>query len=242
MLVMENGLENNNEIRENQLYYSNLVELEGYVDTKLEFHHNTHGEDIFSFFLRVPRSNKEVNDVLPIEVSSRATDVDKIHEGDLIRISGQFRSFNKINKETNRATLQLSVFVRDLEWITEEECTYMNRIMLNGYLCKNPIYRVTPSGREISDIILAVNRIYGRSDYIPCIAWSRNARFVSGLPVGKALLIRGRVQSRVYYKKNPITEEYAEKTVYEVSVSSISVDSNIEDNPRIADGAENIDM
>lgn len=213
---------------ENKLYYSNLVELEGYVDKGLKYHHSTHGEDIYSLILRVPRSNKEVSDYLPIEVSSRATDIDKIHEGDLLRILGQFRSFNKINKETNKASLQLSVFVRDIDWIKEDECTFKNSIVLNGHLCKNPIYRVTPSGREISDIILAVNRIYGRSDYIPCIAWSRNARFMSGLSIGESLSIRGRIQSRVYHKKIKDTEDYKENTVYEVSVSSVSVNQDDE--------------
>ena len=214
---MENAFD-----EEKRLYYSNLVEVEGFVSKGPEYHHSTHGEDIYLFELSVLRSNKTSNDVLPIEISSRAVDISRIHTNDIVRIFGQFRSFNKVDRDSGKVSLQLSIFVRDIDWITEEECSFKNQISLYGYICKNPTYRVTPSGREISDVILAVNRIYGRSDYIPCIAWSRNARFVSGLPVGTLLEIKGRIQSRVYRKKIANTNEYIENTVYEVSVSSLS--------------------
>lgn len=207
---------------DNDLYYSNTVELEGFVDTKPAFHHKTHDESIYSFTLRVPRLNKGVNDYIPIEVSERATDIQLIKIGSVVKVNGQFRSFNKMNHESGRVSLALSVFARDIIYIEGTDYKFVNSIHLDGHICKDPIFRITPSGREIGDIILAVNRIYGRSDYIPCIAWSRNARFVSSLPVGQRIIVDGRIQSRNYRKKDDNAEEgFVEKTVYEVSVNSL---------------------
>ena len=157
-------------------------------------------------------------------VSERLLDVTKYYRGRKIEVSGQFRSYNRHEGVKNK--LVLSIFVRELRFIEDdevpEEQSKSNQIFLDGYVCKPPIYRKTPLGREIADILVAVNRPYGKSDYIPCIAWGRNARFAGGLEVGSHLQICGRVQSREYTKK--IGEEEVEKRVaYEVSVSKIDL-------------------
>lgn len=201
------------------VYNNNMVEVCGYVETAPVVHHRTHEENIYSFTLRVPRLNPETSDYLPIKLSERAANISSIKVGDIVRLEGQFRSFNKVNRETNKTSLELSIFVRNLTKVDKIEA--LNTIHLVGHLCKEPTYRTTPSGREISDVILAVNRVYGRSDYIPCIAWSRNARFVSGLMVGDAVIIEGRVQSRKYYKRVEGQESLEEHIVYEVSIFKI---------------------
>ena len=134
----------------------------------------------------------------------------------------QFRSYNKHEECKNR--LVLSVFVREIEFVEDseevEEDIKSNQIYLDGYICKEPIYRKTPLGREIADLLVAVNRSYGKSDYIPCICWGRNARFASGFEVGGHVQVWGRIQSREYVKK--INEDEIEKRIaYEVSVSKI---------------------
>lgn len=219
---------------EGDLYYSNIAELEGYVDTEPTFHHKTHDENIYSFILRVPRLNKEVSDYIPIEISERAADINLIKVGSVVRVNGQFRSFNKMNHESGKVSLSLSVFVRDILIYTEDTTyKFINNIHLDGHICKEPVFRITPNGREIGDIILAVNRIYGRSDYIPCIAWSRNARYASSLRVGQRIIIDGRIQSRKYRKKDDTVEEgFIERTVYEVSINSLvkKDEEEVEDN------------
>ena len=152
-------------------------------------------------------------------VSERLIDVSQDYEGEYLMICGQFRSYNRHEEQKNR--LVLSVFAREVTFIEEEpDGARTNNILLDGYICKLPVYRKTPLGREIADILIAVNRPYGKSDYIPCIAWGRNARFASTIEVGGHLQVQGRVQSREYTKK--INEEETEKRVaYEVSVSKI---------------------
>lgn len=164
-------------------------------------------------------SNSE--DRIPLTISERLIDVNQDYTGEFIKVSGQFRSYNRHEEQKNR--LVLSVFVRELEFVDEElDGAKTNHILLEGYICKKPIYRKTPLGREIADILVAVNRPYGKSDYIPCIAWGRNARFAGGLEVGAHLQVSGRVQSREYTKK--IGEEEVERRVaYEVSVSKIDL-------------------
>ena len=163
-------------------------------------------------------------DIIPLMISERLIDVTKDYRGQKIEVQGQFRSYNR--HEGTRNKLVLSIFVRELAFVEEEdipeEQSKSNQIYLDGYVCKPPIYRKTPLGREIADILIAVNRPYGKSDYIPCIAWGRNARFASGIQVGGHLKISGRVQSREYTKK--IDENEVEKRVaYEVSVSKIDL-------------------
>ena len=219
---MENT--NNSGFRKDGTLLGNHVEVEGYIDTVPQIHHRTHDEDIYSFILRVPRRNAEVSDFIPIEISERVTEISSISVGKVVRIDGQFRSFNRLNRETGKAKLNLSVFVRDISFMDidlENPPEFSNNIHLTGFICKKPVFRTTPTGREICDMILAVNRVYGRSDYIPCISWSRNARFASNLEVGTKVNVDGRIQSRTYYKRVEGKEEAESHVVYEVSVFSI---------------------
>ena len=152
-------------------------------------------------------------------VSERLVDVTQDYVGQYVEIHGQFRSYNRHEEKHNR--LVLSAFARELKFLEEEDSLApVNQIFLDGYICKEPVYRKTPLGREIADLLVAVNRPYGKSDYIPCIAWGRNARYASGFGVGTRILIWGRVQSREYTKK--VSETECEKRVaYEVSVSKL---------------------
>ena len=162
-------------------------------------------------------SNSE--DRIPLMISERLIDVSQDYTGEFIMVSGQFRSYNRHDEQKNR--LVLSVFVREVSVIEEElDGAKTNNIFLDGYICKLPVYRKTPLGREIADLLLAVNRPYGKSDYIPCICWGRNARFASTFEVGEHVQIMGRIQSREYIKK--LTETETEKRIaYEVSVSKL---------------------
>ena len=158
-------------------------------------------------------------DTIPLMVSDRIIDVDEDCIGKKVEARGQFRSYNKHEETKNR--LILSLFVREIEFIDDEECiSKPNHIYLDGYICKPPVYRMTPLGREIADVLLAVNRAYGKSDYIPCICWGRNARFAGKLAVGEHVAIWGRIQSREYQKKVG-NDKIISKTAYEVSVSKM---------------------
>lgn len=158
-------------------------------------------------------------DRIPLMISERLIDVSRDYTGEFIMASGQFRSYNRHEEHKNR--LVLSLFVREVAFIEEElDGAKTNQIFLDGYICKLPVYRKTPLGREIADLLLAVNRPYGKSDYIPCICWGRNARFAASFEVGEHVQVIGRIQSREYIKK--LSETEAEKrTAYEVSVSKL---------------------
>ena len=159
------------------------------------------------------------NDRIPVMVSERLLDVREDYTGRCIMVTGQFRSYNRHEEQKNR--LVLSVFAREIEFVEEEpDGARTNHILLEGYMCKRPVYRKTPLGREIADLLLAVNRPYGKSDYIPCICWGRNARYASGFEVGEHVRILGRIQSREYVKKLSETETET-RTAYEVSVSKL---------------------
>ena len=182
------------------------------------FSHEVFGEGFYMVDVSVKRlSNSE--DRIPVMISERLIDVSQDYTGEFLMISGQFRSYNRHEEQRNR--LVLSVFAREVEFIEEElDGAKTNHILLDGYICKLPIYRKTPLGREIADLLLAVNRPYGKSDYIPCICWGRNARFASTFQVGEHVQILGRIQSREYVKK--LTETETEKRVaYEVSVGKL---------------------
>lgn len=159
------------------------------------------------------------DDRIPLMISERLIDVTQDYTGEYIMATGQFRSYNQHEEKKNR--LVLSVFVREVSFVEEElDGAKTNTILLDGYICKRPIYRKTPLGREIADLLLAVNRPYGKSDYIPCICWGRNARFASGFEVGEHVQVLGRIQSREYVKK--LSETETEKRIaYEVSVSKL---------------------
>ena len=158
-------------------------------------------------------------DRIPVMVSERLIDVTQDYIGEYIEIHGQFRSYNRHEEKHNR--LVLSVFAREVKFVEEDdENVPVNQIFMDGFICKPPVYRKTPLGREIADILLAVNRPYGKSDYIPCICWGRNARYASAFAVGGHVLLWGRIQSRQYMKR--IGENQSEKRIaYEVSVSKL---------------------
>lgn len=200
---------------------NNKVTLSGEIVRNFEFNHECYGEWFYIAMLANERTSGQ-KDIIPIMVSERMVDVKADWKGRFVKVSGQFRSYNKHEENGNR--LILSVFVTEFEEFEELPFSdnYGNSISLDGYICKQPTYRETPLGREIADILLAVNRPYGKSDYIPCIAWGRNARFASGLEVGTRLQIEGRIQSREYQKRIS-DDEYETRTAYEVSASRMEV-------------------
>ncbi len=197
---------------------NNRVSIIGEIVSDFRFSHEVFGEGFYIIDVSVNRLS-DMTDIIPVMVSERLVDVKQSYIGQLVEATGQFRSYNKHDGIRNK--LVLSIFVRDWQLIEEnQESGKTNQIFLDGFICKSPIYRKTPLGREISDLLIAVNRPYGKSDYIPCIAWGRNARFASSFEVGKRIQVWGRVQSRDYVKK--INETDTEKhTAYEVSVSKL---------------------
>lgn len=197
---------------------SNKVFLMGTVIADPEYSHELYGEGFYEFKLSVPRLS-ENRDIIPVTVSERIMSEVDLRAGATVALNGQFRSYNKLDGE--RSKLMLTVFVRDFVPITGEEQN-PNVTELSGYICKPPIYRTTPFNREICDILLAVNRAYNKSDYIPCIAWGRNARFVRSVDVGQKLNICGRIQSREYNKRLE-DDSVVVRTAYELSVSKISL-------------------
>ena len=197
---------------------NNRVSVIGEIVSDFTFSHAVFGEGFYLVDLSVNRLSEQA-DVIPLMVSERLMDVTRDYRGCTIEADGQFRSYNRHEGIKNR--LVLSVFVREIHFMEKfTDYTKTNQIFLDGYVCKEPIYRKTPLGREIADLLIAVNRSYGKSDYIPCICWGRNARFASGFDVGGHVQIWGRIQSREYVKK--LSETQTEKRVaYEVSVSKI---------------------
>jgi hypothetical protein len=197
---------------------NNKVTVIGEVVSEFTYSHEVYGEGFYLTDLKVNRLSAQA-DIIPLLISERLMDVTKDYTGMTLEAIGQFRSYNRHEGVKNR--LVLSVFVREVNFLESfTDYTKTNQIFLDGYICKLPVYRKTPLGREIADLLVAVNRPYGKSDYIPCIAWGRNARFASSFDVGNRIEIWGRVQSREYTKK--IDEEISEKRIaYEVSVSKI---------------------
>lgn len=197
---------------------NNQVSIMGKIATGFTFSHQVFGEGFFVMDLIVKRLS-DSEDRIPAMVSERLVDVTQDYVGEYIEISGQFRSYNRHEEKHNR--LVLSVFAREVRFIgQDEDAIPTNQIFMDGYICKPPVYRKTPLGREIADVLLAVNRPYGKSDYIPCICWGRNARYASAFTVGGHVLIWGRIQSREYVKK--LGENQTERrTAYEVSVSKL---------------------
>ena len=203
-----------------KIFENNQVSIMGEIVSDFRFSHEVYGEGFYMVDVAVNRLSNYL-DYIPLMISERLIDVNADYIGQIIYVTGQFRSFNRHEEKKNR--LVLSVFVRELEFLEElQEDMKSNQIFLDGYICKEPIYRKTPLGREIADLLIAVNRSYGKSDYIPCIAWGRNAMFVSQLEMGTHIEIGGRIQSRGYVKMHEDgTEE--QRTAYEVSVSKINV-------------------
>ena len=199
---------------------NNQVTIMGQVASEFEFSHEVFGEGFYIVEVLVKRLSNSC-DRIPLMVSERLIDVTQDYTGEFIMASGQFRSYNRHEEQKNR--LVLSVFVREISFMEEEpDGSKTNSILLDGYICKEPIYRKTPLGREIADLLLAVNRPYGKSDYIPCICWGRNARYASSFKVGERCGVWGRIQSREYMKK--LDEEKVERRVaFEVSVSKLEL-------------------
>ena len=197
---------------------NNKVSVIGEIVSGFSFSHEVFGEGFYMVDVAVSRLSQQA-DVIPLMISERLVDVSRDYTGQTVEAIGQFRSYNRHEGVKNR--LMLSVFVREIHFIEEfTDYTKTNQIFLDGYICKLPIYRKTPLGRDIADLLLAVNRPYGKSDYIPCISWGRNARYAAGFSVGTRVRIWGRVQSREYTKKLSDTE--CEKRVaYEVSISKL---------------------
>ena len=208
---------------------NNYLTLVGKVTGEKELSHEIYGERFYIFNLSIPRLSGN-NDIIPITVSERLIKEDTLQEGRKLLVKGQFRSYNSYENERNR--LILTVFAKDLMEVEESEedgeneivrkDIITNEVVLVGYICKKPIYRQTPFGREISDILLAVNRAYNKSDYIPCIAWGRNARFCQNLEVGAQVKVVGRVQSRTYEKKHE-DGTVENRIAYEVSIGSLEL-------------------
>ena len=197
---------------------NNQVVIMGEIVSDFSFSHEIFGEGFYMVDVKVERLS-DSNDMIPVMVSERLIDVTSDYRGQNIMVTGQFRSYNRHEERKNK--LVLSVFAREIEFVDETpEGSKTNQIYLDGYICKEPIYRKTPLGREIADLLLAVNRPYGKSDYIPCICWGRNARFAAGFEVGTHVQIWGRIQSREYVKKLSETE-VEQRVAYEVSVSKI---------------------
>jgi single-stranded DNA-binding protein len=215
---------------------NNKVYLRGVVEDEPVFSHEVYGEGFYELNLSVARLS-EHKDIIPITVSERLLENESFKVGKEVAIRGQFRSYNKVMGE--RSKLMLTVFVRELAELDEDKNS--NIIELTGYICKPPIYRTTPFKREIGDILLAVNRAYNKSDYLPCIAWGRNARFIKGVEVGEKVSIIGRIQSREYQKK--IDENNFENRIaYEVSIGKIMLDSEKEDDNKASESFVIADM
>ena len=195
---------------------NNRVYLQGEVCSEATFSHEVYGEGFYEFYVRVMRLSGQC-DILPVTISERLFQGSDLRPGAFLSAVGQFRSYNKI--ENGKSRLMLTVFIREI--VDSSLYRNPNCIVLSGYICKPPVYRTTPFNREISDLLLAVNRAYNKSDYIPCIAWGRNARFVQSLKVGEKIALSGRIQSREYQKKLSETETVT-MTAYEVSVSKIA--------------------
>ena len=197
---------------------NNQVSIVGEIISDFQYSHEVYGEGFYMVEVAVSRLSN-FSDYIPLVISERLIDTSQSYIGQKVYVTGQFRSYNRHEELKNR--LVLSVFVLEIEFIEEEtEEMKSNQILLDGYICKDPIYRKTPLGREIADLLVAVNRSYGKSDYIPCICWGRNARFAARFEVGVHVQIWGRIQSREYVKR--LNEDEVEKrTAYEVSVSKI---------------------
>lgn len=198
---------------------NNRVNVTGKICSGFRYSHQIFGEGFYVTDICISRESG-YTDVIPLMFSDKLLDVGQDYTGSMVAVAGQFRSYNRHEERKNR--LVLSIFVQEVEFLEEEPVNSRenNRIFLEGFVCKEPVYRKTPLGREIADILLAVNRPYGKSDYIPCIAWGRNARFAGRLEVGEAVKLHGRIQSREYVKC--LSEEKVETMVaYEVSASQL---------------------
>lgn len=203
----------------NRIIDNNKVAVNGVIDKEFELSHKVYGEGFYTTTISCARLSGTIDHV-PIMVSERLVDVEESWTGICVRAEGQYRSFNKEIEGSNKSRLILNVFVTDFEQVDESEDE--NEVVLDGYVCRTPVYRETPLGREIADFLIAVNRNFKKSDYLPCIAWGRNAKFVNELNVGDRVILHGRIQSRDYVKKFD-DGTFEERVAYEVSVRLIEL-------------------
>jgi len=201
---------------------NNVVKIGGTIASNLEFSHEIYDERFYKFFVDVERLS-DLKDSLPVIVSERIIDINNIKIGDSVLVEGQFRSYNELNDVKSK--LVLSIFAKEIKLSNEEDVSKINDIILEGFICKKPIYRKTPLGREISDMLVAVNRSYKKSDYIPCILWGRNAKYSETLEVGTKVKLSGRVQARVYEKKQ-VDGESIKHIAYEISVAKFGLNED----------------
>ena len=202
---------------------NNKAVLIGKISSEFKFSHEVYNEKFYSFMLAIPRLSGNSDNII-ITASEQLIFSKGFKIGDDTYVTGQFRSYNNYSDTGNK--LILTVFAKDIEYADidrDDNNCYINEVMLIGYICKPSIFRTTPFGREITDMLVAVNRTYNKSDYIPCILWGRNAKYASSLVVGEKIKIIGRIQSREYQKKIS-DNEFITKTAYEVSVSKITID------------------
>jgi len=198
---------------------NNSIKISGRISSEFTFSHEFYGECFWRFNVVVGRLSSQ-SDILPITVSERIIKKEKTQHGQAVHIIGQIRSYNNYVEADKKNKLVITIFAREISLLTSAPAQDTNDVFLDGYLCKPVIYRTTPFGREITDLIVAVNRSYNKSDYIPCIAWGRSARFAGNLNVGDHIRLWGRKQSRQYQKKLDDSTIF-EKTAYEVSISKI---------------------
>ena len=198
-----------------EMMNNNVATLCGVVKSKPVYSHQMYGEGFYESVLSVPRLSEQLDEI-PFTISERLLEGTDIGEGSTVTFSGQLRSYNKM--VDGRSKLLLTLFVREI--LDNDETRNPNTIDVTGYVCKEPIYRMTPFKREICDVLLAVNRAYNKSDYLPCIAWGRNARYVKEIPVGDKIAVNGRIQSRIYQKEDE-EGNVSEKVAYEVSINRV---------------------
>ncbi len=204
---------------------NNIVKIGGKVVSELEFSHEIYEEKFYRFYIETKRMS-EYSDKLPIIISERIINIEEIKVGNIIVVEGQLRSYNQMID--GRSKLVLSIFAKDFEKTEDERVLTLNDATFIGYICKKPVYRKTPLGREIADVLLAVNRTYKKSDYIPCILWGRNAKYCEQVEIGDMIKLNGRIQSRNYEKKQEDGTTIS-KVAYEVSVSRLSIKRKKED-------------
>ncbi len=199
---------------------NNEAQVTGIIKSDFIFSHEIYAEKFYMFTLSIPRLSG-TDDSVRVMISERLISTEDFKEGDKVDIEGQFRSYNSYTNP-NENKLVLTIFAKDIRYNYDSKNHNPNSLYLNGYICKEPIYRTTPFGREITDLLVAVNRSYNKSDYIPVIAWGRNARYAKTLNVGDNVRVWGRIQSRDYQKRIS-EEEVITKTAYEVSVNRMEL-------------------
>jgi len=179
---------------------NNEVNICGELAYDFVYSHTISGKNYYTADLIVSRFSKRL-DIIPLVISERLVNIHEHYRECKAKIIGQFQSHNIQTR--NKSHLKLSVFVEDIHFGNElSDFADSNEIVLDGFICKQPKFRITSLGREIVDVMLAVNRSYGnKSDYIPCIAWEREARYISQFDVGTQISVKGRIQSREYTKK-----------------------------------------